>query len=214
MQPNTQRCPQCEAEMTMTPLGPIEGEEHGVHMKIDGMPAMQCPNGHKCFVAPTFPAEAARPAARRAAARTARRRCGEGAAAPALLLHRLRRSARLARQWPRRGHALGRSRRAGPIRCGGRPALLPLPVVRARVRGAARHDGQRLDEGLGSCLPVGAHHRAELRPSRCKGARATSASRCSSSRWMSSSRRAGRALGALDRGASAGLVGELDGQLL
>jgi hypothetical protein len=57
MQPNTQRCPQCEAEMTMTPLGPIEGEEHGVHMKIDGMPAMQCPNGHKCFVAPTFPAK-------------------------------------------------------------------------------------------------------------------------------------------------------------
>jgi hypothetical protein len=41
--------------MTLTPLGPIEGEEHGVHMKIDGMPAMQCPKGHKRFVAPTFP---------------------------------------------------------------------------------------------------------------------------------------------------------------
>ena len=55
MQPNTLRCPQCNGEMTMTPLGPIEGEEHGVHMKIEGMPAMQCANGHKCFVAPTFP---------------------------------------------------------------------------------------------------------------------------------------------------------------
>jgi hypothetical protein len=55
MQPNTLQCPQCEAEMTMTPLSTIEGEEHGVHMKIEGMPAMQCPNGHKRFVAPTFP---------------------------------------------------------------------------------------------------------------------------------------------------------------
>jgi uncharacterized protein with PIN domain len=57
MQPNTLRCPQCNGEMSMTPLGSIEGEEHGLHMKIDGMPAMQCPNGHKCFVAPTFPAK-------------------------------------------------------------------------------------------------------------------------------------------------------------
>jgi DNA-directed RNA polymerase subunit RPC12/RpoP len=57
MQPNTLRCPQCGSEMTMMPLGPIEGEEHGVHMKIEGMPAMLCPNGHKCFVAPTFPAK-------------------------------------------------------------------------------------------------------------------------------------------------------------
>ena len=57
MQPNTLRCPQCNGEMTMAPLGPIEGEEHGVHMKIEGMPAMQCANGHKCFVAPTFPSK-------------------------------------------------------------------------------------------------------------------------------------------------------------
>jgi hypothetical protein len=53
--PHTLRCTQCESEMTLAPLGPIEGEEHGVHMKIEGMPAMQCPNGHKRFVAPTFP---------------------------------------------------------------------------------------------------------------------------------------------------------------
>jgi hypothetical protein len=55
MQANTRRCTKCEGEMTMTPLGPIEGEEHGVHMKIEGMPALQCANGHKRFVAPTFP---------------------------------------------------------------------------------------------------------------------------------------------------------------
>ncbi|HEY6511390.1 MAG TPA: hypothetical protein VI032_05395 [Burkholderiaceae bacterium] len=57
MQPNTLRCPQCKSDMTMTPLGPIEGEEHGVHLKIEGMPAMQCPNGHKYFVAATFPSQ-------------------------------------------------------------------------------------------------------------------------------------------------------------
>jgi hypothetical protein len=49
------RCTQCDAELTLTPLPPIEGEEHGVHMKIDGLPALRCPNGHARFVAPTFP---------------------------------------------------------------------------------------------------------------------------------------------------------------
>ena len=49
------RCTQCDAEMTLTPLPPIEGEEHGLHMKIDGLPALRCANGHTRFVAPTFP---------------------------------------------------------------------------------------------------------------------------------------------------------------
>lgn len=55
METDTQRCPQCGSEMTLTPLGPIEGAQHDVHVKIEGMPAMQCPNGHKRFVAPAFP---------------------------------------------------------------------------------------------------------------------------------------------------------------
>lgn len=49
------RCTQCDAEMTLTPLPTIEGEEHGLHMKIDGLPALRCANGHKRFAAPTFP---------------------------------------------------------------------------------------------------------------------------------------------------------------
>jgi hypothetical protein len=57
MPATTHRCPECEAEMTLRPLGPIEGQEHGVHMKIQGMPALQCPNGHTHFVAPTFPGD-------------------------------------------------------------------------------------------------------------------------------------------------------------
>lgn len=55
--PNPLRCNECGAEMKLTPLAPIEGEEHGVHMKIDGMPAMQCPNGHKRFTAPEVPSD-------------------------------------------------------------------------------------------------------------------------------------------------------------
>ncbi len=49
------RCKECNAEMTLTPLPPIEGEERGLLMKIDGLPALRCPNGHKRFIAPTFP---------------------------------------------------------------------------------------------------------------------------------------------------------------
>lgn len=51
------RCKQCDGEMTLTPLPPIEGEEHGLHMKIDGLPALRCTNGHTRFVAPAFPSK-------------------------------------------------------------------------------------------------------------------------------------------------------------
>ncbi len=49
------RCKECDGEMTLTPLPPIEGEEHGLHMKIDGLPTLRCSNGHTRFVAPAFP---------------------------------------------------------------------------------------------------------------------------------------------------------------
>ena len=49
------RCKQCDAEMTLLPLPSIEGEAHGLHVRIDGLPALRCANGHRRFVAPTFP---------------------------------------------------------------------------------------------------------------------------------------------------------------
>lgn len=51
----TRPCSQCDGEMRLMPLESIEGEEHGVHLKIDGLPTLQCPNGHKRFVAAAFP---------------------------------------------------------------------------------------------------------------------------------------------------------------
>ena len=54
MQINTRRCMQCKGEMAMTALGPTTGEEQGVRMSIEGMPAMQCNEGHKRFIAPEF----------------------------------------------------------------------------------------------------------------------------------------------------------------
>jgi hypothetical protein len=52
---DTLRCTQCDGDMRLTLLGPIEGEEHGLHLKIEGLPALQCTNGHTRFVAPGFP---------------------------------------------------------------------------------------------------------------------------------------------------------------
>lgn len=54
MELNTRRCMQCKGEMTMTVLDPIAGEDQGVGMRIERMPAMRCPDGHKRFVAPEF----------------------------------------------------------------------------------------------------------------------------------------------------------------
>lgn len=49
------QCKECGSEMSFAPLGPIEGEERGLRMTIDGLPALQCRNGHRRFVEPTFP---------------------------------------------------------------------------------------------------------------------------------------------------------------
>jgi hypothetical protein len=54
MKVNTMRCKVCHGEMALRALGALAGEEHGVRMHIEGMPAMQCPEGHKRFVAPDF----------------------------------------------------------------------------------------------------------------------------------------------------------------
>lgn len=54
MNPNTSRCRVCEGEMTLQDLGRIEGEEHGLHLCIEHMPAMTCAKGHRRFVSPFF----------------------------------------------------------------------------------------------------------------------------------------------------------------
>jgi hypothetical protein len=54
MKLNTMRCKVCHGEMALRSLDAMAGEEHGVRMRIEGMPAMQCPAGHKRFVAPDF----------------------------------------------------------------------------------------------------------------------------------------------------------------
>ena len=57
METNTMRCRQCQGEMALLPLGRIDGEEHGVHLEIDGMPTLQCSKGHRQFAAPAFASE-------------------------------------------------------------------------------------------------------------------------------------------------------------
>jgi hypothetical protein len=54
MKINTMRCKECHEEMALRLLDPMAGEEHGVRMRIEGMPVMQCPKGHKRFIAPDF----------------------------------------------------------------------------------------------------------------------------------------------------------------
>jgi hypothetical protein len=54
MQLNNMRCRECKGTMSLRTLEPIEGEQQGVRMRIEGMPAMQCAEGHKRFVAPEF----------------------------------------------------------------------------------------------------------------------------------------------------------------
>ena len=50
-------CRQCNADTTPLRLGRLEGEEHGVHIVIEGLPALDCSNGHKRFPTPEFPLE-------------------------------------------------------------------------------------------------------------------------------------------------------------
>jgi hypothetical protein len=50
-------CRQCNADTAPLRLGRLEGEEHGVHIVIEGLPALDCSNGHKRFPTPEFPLE-------------------------------------------------------------------------------------------------------------------------------------------------------------
>jgi hypothetical protein len=51
----TMVCRQCSADTEMTRLGRVEGEDSGIHVAIDGLPALDCTNGHKRFPTAEFP---------------------------------------------------------------------------------------------------------------------------------------------------------------
>ena len=50
-------CRQCNADTMPLRLGRVEGEDSGVRITIEGLPALDCSNGHKRFPAPDFPLE-------------------------------------------------------------------------------------------------------------------------------------------------------------
>ena len=50
-------CRQCSADTTVTHLGRLEGEDSGIHIVIEGLPTLDCANGHKRFLSPEFPLE-------------------------------------------------------------------------------------------------------------------------------------------------------------
>lgn len=50
-------CRQCSADVTPMRLGRLEGADSGVTIVIEGLPALDCANGHKRFLTPEFPLE-------------------------------------------------------------------------------------------------------------------------------------------------------------
>jgi hypothetical protein len=50
-------CRQCSADLTNFKLGRVEGDEGGIHVAIEGLPAVECTNSHKRFPSPEFPLE-------------------------------------------------------------------------------------------------------------------------------------------------------------
>lgn len=50
-------CRQCNADTTPLKLGRVEGEDSDIRIIIEGLPALDCSNGHKRFPAPDFPLE-------------------------------------------------------------------------------------------------------------------------------------------------------------
>jgi hypothetical protein len=48
-------CRQCSADTELKQLDRVEGEDSGIHIAIEGLPALECTNGHKRFPTPEFP---------------------------------------------------------------------------------------------------------------------------------------------------------------
>jgi hypothetical protein len=49
------RCSRCQGALGPAVLEPFSGEESGVRMKVEGLPALECAAGHRRFLAPDFP---------------------------------------------------------------------------------------------------------------------------------------------------------------
>jgi len=49
------RCSRCQGALALAVLEPFSGEESGVRMSVEGLPALSCPEGHRRFLAPDFP---------------------------------------------------------------------------------------------------------------------------------------------------------------
>ena len=49
------RCSRCQGALALAVLEPFTGEESGVRMSVEGLPALSCPEGHRRFLAPDFP---------------------------------------------------------------------------------------------------------------------------------------------------------------
>lgn len=54
MSTTARRCSVCRGEVRLTTLDPMAGEEAGVRLRIEGMPALVCAEGHRRFLAPDF----------------------------------------------------------------------------------------------------------------------------------------------------------------
>jgi hypothetical protein len=55
MKSTAARCHLCGRGMSLRQLEPMEGEVHGVRVQIEGLPVLECSEGHRRFVAPDFP---------------------------------------------------------------------------------------------------------------------------------------------------------------
>ena len=48
-------CRQCGTEVALTRLERVQGENAGIRVEIEGLPAYACTRGHRRFLAPDFP---------------------------------------------------------------------------------------------------------------------------------------------------------------
>lgn len=50
-------CRQCSADVSVLRLDRLEGEDSGIRVTMEGLPALNCSNGHRRFTSPDFPME-------------------------------------------------------------------------------------------------------------------------------------------------------------
>lgn len=53
----TATCRRCKAEMHFEPLSGVTGDEGGITVTFQGLPALVCAQGHRRFVRPEFPVQ-------------------------------------------------------------------------------------------------------------------------------------------------------------